>query len=147
MDLLIAARRAGVVVAVLLALGGCGEVSTTSSADRPALEPVTPTPLRPDESPIGEASGTGTSPAAITGRSLDLVIVYGTCVSETEAELALRTTLPRSEPLPVPCDGIVTRTQIFTVPGKQFQIDVDAPAGVRWNLVVTGRDEAAEAPD
>ncbi|CAM3489965.1 hypothetical protein NODU109028_19310 [Nocardioides dubius] len=127
--------------AALLVLTACGTTSGSTSVDVDPLAPPTPEPVRPDESVLDRAEGAGTASEVASGRSDDLVIVYATCTAESATEVVLRTTLPRDEPMTVPCDGIVSRTQIFTVPGREFTLGVEAAEEIRWQVLVTARDE------
>lgn len=125
----------------LLALTACGTTSGSTSSDVDPLAPPTPEPVRPDESVLDRAEGTGAAIDVASGRSSDVVIVYATCVAESATEAVLHSTLPRDKPMTVPCDGIVSRTQIFTIPGREFTVDVEAGEGIRWQVLLTARDE------
>ncbi|WP_148614107.1 hypothetical protein [Nocardioides rubriscoriae] len=78
----------------------------------------------------------------LTTVSDDVVVVYAVC-AEVEAGLTLTLilTLPRPEALKVPCDGVVSRTQVFTVRGRSFGVDVVGTDDVDWSLRVTTREE------
>lgn len=134
-------------VAVVLAaapIGGCASdrVPPPRPAERPA-DPSTPSegsglqPLRPDEVVIHRSSGAGDSSAA--GVAGELVILYTVC--DARRPVRVRTTLPRIAPFTVPCDGVVSRAQVYTDEGRRFRADIDAPPSVSWQLLMTRRDE------
>ncbi|MBB6628896.1 hypothetical protein H5V45_16325 [Nocardioides sp. KIGAM211] len=151
MDLLtlrgIAAGAAGLVV--LASVSGCASepetsappaagrpTGSTGSAGTPAAGPRLE-PLRPDEVVVVRRSGTGHGRTdGVTG---DLVILYAVCGSR--GPIRVRTSLPRVAPLSVPCDGVVSRAQVYTEPGTRFRAVVDAPDATSWQLLVTRRDE------
>ena len=124
--------------------GGCanGPASTARPAERPHDSGATTTgtglqPLRPDEEVITRSSGTGDSSAA--GVAGELVILYAVC--DEPRSIRLRTNLPRIAPVTVPCDGVVSRAQVYTEAGRRFRVDVDAPSSASWQVLVTRRDE------
>ncbi len=100
--------------------------------DAPALQP-----LRPDEVVVDRGAGTGDG--RVSGIAGELVIVYAVCEHGRSTEL--RTDFPRVAPQKVPCDGVVSRAQIYTVRGRPFQADIEAPSTTSWQLLVTRRSE------
>lgn len=147
MDLLIRPRCGRpLAVALLLATAGC------APADSPTAEPdpgggvgpasaevvAAPKKLRPDETVLGRRAGSGSTRAALTGTTRDLVYVYGACGGggEVVAHLVARQT---SEVV-VPCDGVVSRMQVYGVSGLEFRVKVAADHDQRWAVLVTARD-------
>ncbi len=145
---------AAVLTAAVMLLGGCdsgdeqkgdGGDTPSAGADSPSASESAGTlprleQVRPDEVVAGAGDGRGQTPGVVAGRSDDLVIVYGVC-DRPGTELVLTVTLRQPERLAVPCDGVVSRAQVLTTPGQRFGVDVAAPDGVRWNVLVTTRSE------
>lgn len=140
-------RVAALAVATLTAgaaLAGCtsdGDAAAPSATEAtPAADLVALDPVRPDEVPTGEQAGAGSEADVVRGVSADVVLVYAVCRSPGDT-MDLTVSLPRPEVLTVACDGVPTRAQVFTQPGDRFGLDVAAPDGVDWKVLVTGRDE------
>lgn len=119
--------------------GGEGPYPTQDAPTTPAAT-ANLSPLRPDEQTVGTEAGQGPTTTSVRGRADDVVIVYGVC-TQPGATLSLVLTLPDPEPLSVPCDGVISRAQVFAVPDQPFGLDVDAPAGTGWEVLVTTRAE------
>ena len=126
-------------------IGGCA--SDREPTPRPAERPDDSTappegsglqPLRPDEVVIHRSSGAGDSSTA-AGVAGELVILYTVC--DARRPIRVRTNLPRIAPFTVPCDGVVSRAQVYTDQGRRFRADVEAPPSTSWQLLVTRRDE------
>jgi hypothetical protein len=125
-------------------IGGCASdrEPPPRPAERPADSAAPPEgsglqPLRPDEVVIHRSSGAGDSSAA--GVAGELVILYTAC--EARRPIQVRTNLPRIAPFTVPCDGVVSRAQVYTDQGRRFRADIEAPTSVSWQFLVTRRDE------
>ncbi|MCW2843920.1 MAG: hypothetical protein JWN22_1836 [Nocardioides sp.] len=117
-------------------------MSTPRPAERVDASDASPVgpglhPLRPDEVIVIRSSGAGDSSA--TGVAGDLVILYTVCAARRP--IRVRTNLPRVAPFTVPCDGVVSRAQIYTHRGRRFRVDVEAPSSVSWRVLVTRRGE------
>jgi len=100
--------------------------------DPPALQP-----LRPDEVVVDRATGSGDG--AVSGVAGELVIVYTVCEHGRSTEVS--TDFPHVAPQQVPCDGVVSRAQIYTERGRAFRADIEAPPTTTWQMLVTRRSE------
>ena len=123
----------------------CGSTATTAEqapapADTRVAELADLVPVRPDESRLGSGHGRGPRNSVLTGDSRDLVYLYGSCVGGDSVQLRL--TLSVSAELDVPCDGIVSRLQVYTNVGEEFALVVEAESDTRWNALVTTREES-----
>lgn len=94
-------------------------------------------PLRPDEKVLDRAEGPGDGHVA--GVADDLVIFYVLCGHGRR--VTLTTDFPHVAPQRVPCDGIVSRAQVYTVAGRPFHAEVVAPRSATWEVLVTSRSE------
>jgi hypothetical protein len=124
--------------------GANGERSSDASAPGersgvPGAEARPPAlrPLGPDEVVVERATGSGAG--RVSGTSGAVVIVYAVCDHGRSAEV--RTDFPRVAPQNVPCDGVVSRNQIYTLRDRPFRVDLDAAPSTSWELLVTRRSE------
>lgn len=115
-------------------------------ASDPAVAPsalVPPRALRPDEQVLGRRTGTGPTDAALTGRTRDLVYVYGVC--DGPGAVTARLLDGTVAEVTVPCDGVPSRLQVYTRPGKAFRLALDADPEQRWAVLVTARSLPSRA--
>lgn len=110
------------------------------AASDPAVTPsalAAPRALRPDEQVLGRRTGSGPAHAALTGRTRDLVYVYGVC--DGPGAVTARLLDGQVAEVTVPCDGVPSRLQVYTRPGKTFRLALDAEPDQRWSVLVTAR--------
>jgi hypothetical protein len=149
-DLLRSIPALTVAVAITAAAtGACsgGDVRGPSDATGPSAssvkvpgaeqDPPTLQPLRPDEVVVDRATGSGDG--GVSGVAGELVMVYTVCEHGRSTEV--RTDFPHVAPQQVPCDGVVSRAQIYTERGRPFRADIEAPPTTTWQLLVTRRSE------
>ena len=86
---------------------------------------------------MDRAAGPGDDRAA--GVAGDVVVIYTVC--NGGKSVRVRTDFPRVAPQQVPCDGVVSRAQIYTEQGRSFRAEVGAPSATAWQLLVTRRSE------
>jgi hypothetical protein len=137
-----------VALVVLGVVGGCtaGDreaqpISPPSDASRAAARALTaPQQARPDEAVMGRRAGSGPARAALTGTTQEVVYLYGVCAGGTEVAVRL---VARVRPeLVVPCDGGVSRMQVYSESGQDFRVEVVAADDQRWTLLVTASAES-----
>ncbi|HSX68313.1 hypothetical protein [Nocardioides sp.] len=138
-----AALVGGLAVAALV-LSACAEDGGRPAADSTALPNDAATaaaqaplrelaPLLPEEVEVGRADGTGDRTSVIRSSADSAMVVYGVCAGGAAHVVTAPGT---AMTLTIPCDGVVSRSQLILVPGTDLPLDIAGDGGA-WRLLLT----------
>jgi hypothetical protein len=122
-----------VAITAVVAFSGC---ASKPSRDPEVAEPENPiSAVRPDEAVLFDRVGSGPDAQGFQMKSGGRFNVYGLCTDRSTVRIQdIQST---TVDLKVKCDGVTTRTQVYTSVGVPVDLRVEAATGSSWAVLVT----------
>ena len=138
----VGAAAASAIVLTACSLDSSGEVVAVESRS-PAVETTAtePQPVKLHLEPLDEDEEfltrvSGGSEERVVVQAGDMTNLYVVCSGPTPVE-AVFTTPETSLKMTVPCDGIVSRRQVYTDRGSEFVVEYSSDSDTRWKSILT----------